>query len=160
MDNGIINNKVYLLSICGIAALGGILFGYDTAVVSGAINSLQIYFNLSPLETGWAVSNVVIGCIIGAFAAGTIADRWGRKVALIISAILFSLSACGSALAPTFTSFVLFRIIGGLAVGLAATISPMYMSETSPKDFRGRALSMQQFAIVFGQILIFMLITK
>ncbi len=155
MDNGVKNNKVYLLSICGIAALGGILFGYDTAVVSGAISSLQIYFDLSPLQTGWAVSNVVIGCVIGAFAAGTIADRWGRKVALIISAILFSISACGSALAPTFTSFVLFRIVGGLAVGLAATISPMYMSETSPKDFRGRALSMQQFAIVFGQILIF-----
>ncbi|WP_447876117.1 sugar porter family MFS transporter [Serratia fonticola] len=119
------HNTGYILRICGIAALGGILFGYDTAVISGAIEALKAYFDLSPAETGWAVSNVVIGCVVGA------------------------------ALASTFTWFVIYRIIGGLAVGLAATVSPMYMSEVSPKDMRGRALSMQQFAIVFGQIVIF-----
>ncbi|WP_148877512.1 sugar porter family MFS transporter [Serratia marcescens] len=149
------HNTGYILRICGIAALGGILFGYDTAVISGAIEALKTYFSLSPAETGWAVSNVVIGCVVGAFAAGPLAARWGRKKALMLAALLFTVSAVGAALAPTFTWFVIYRIIGGLAVGIAATVSPMYMSEVSPKDMRGRALSMQQFAIVFGQIVIF-----
>ncbi|TQI77772.1 SP family xylose:H+ symportor-like MFS transporter [Serratia fonticola] len=149
------HNTGYILRICGIAALGGILFGYDTAVISGAIEALKTYFNLSPAETGWAVSNVVIGCVVGAFAAGPLAGRYGRKKALIVAALLFTISAIGAALAVTFTWFVIYRIIGGLAVGIAATVSPMYMSEVSPKDMRGRALSMQQFAIVFGQIVIF-----
>lgn len=149
------HNTGYILRICAIAALGGILFGYDTAVISGAIESLKIYFQLTPAETGWAVSNVVIGCVAGAFCAGGVAARWGRKKALMLAAVLFTVSAVGASLAHTFTGFVIFRIIGGVAVGLAATVSPMYMSEVSPKDMRGRALSMQQFAIVFGQILIF-----
>ncbi|SQI46268.1 D-xylose transporter [Serratia plymuthica] len=148
-------NTGYIMKICGVAALGGLLFGYDTAVISGAIESLKTYFNLSPAETGWAVSNVVIGCVVGAFAAGPLAGRYGRKKALMLAALLFTVSAMGSSLAPTFTWFVIYRMIGGLAVGIAATVSPMYMSEVSPKDMRGRALSMQQFAIVFGQILIF-----
>lgn len=149
------HNTEYILRICGIAALGGILFGYDTAVISGAIEALKTYFDLSPAETGWAVSNVVIGCVVGAFGAGPLAGRYGRKKALVVAAFLFTVSAVGAALATTFTWFVIYRIIGGLAVGLAATVSPMYMSEVSPKDMRGRALSMQQFAIVFGQIVIF-----
>jgi len=149
------HNTGYILRICGIAALGGILFGYDTAVISGAIESLKTYFNLSPAETGWAVSHVVIGCVVAAIAAGPLAGRYGRKKALMLAAVLFTISAVGSSLAPTFTWFVIYRIIGGLAVGIAATVSPMYMSEVSPKDMRGRALSMQQFAIVFGQIVIF-----
>jgi SP family xylose:H+ symportor-like MFS transporter len=149
------HNTGYILRICGIAALGGILFGYDTAVISGAIEALKAYFDLSPAETGWAVSNVVIGCVVGAFGAGPLAGRYGRKKALVVAAFLFTVSAIGAALATTFTWFVIYRIIGGLAVGLAATVSPMYMSEVSPKDMRGRALSMQQFAIVFGQIVIF-----
>ncbi|AGO57405.1 sugar porter family MFS transporter [Serratia plymuthica] len=148
-------NTGYIMKICGVAALGGLLFGYDTAVISGAIESLKTYFDLSPAETGWAVSNVVIGCVVGAFAAGPLAGRYGRKKALMLAALLFTVSAIGSSLAPTFTWFVIYRIIGGLAVGIAATVSPMYMSEVSPKDMRGRALSMQQFAIVFGQIVIF-----
>ncbi|WP_049221642.1 MFS transporter, partial [Serratia marcescens] len=126
------HNTGYILRICGIAALGGILFGYDTAVISGAIEALKTYFNLSPAETGWAVSNVVIGCVVGAFAAGPLAARWGRKKALMLAALLFTVSAVGAALAPTFTWFVIYRIIGGLAVGIAATVSPMYMSEVSP----------------------------
>ncbi|WP_129543446.1 sugar porter family MFS transporter [Serratia sp. 1D1416] len=149
------HNTGYILRICGIAALGGILFGYDTAVISGAIEALKTYFDLSPAETGWAVSNVVIGCVVGAFAAGPLAAHYGRKKALMLAALLFTVSAIGAALAPTFSWFVIYRIIGGLAVGIAATVSPMYMSEVSPKDMRGRALSMQQFAIVFGQIVIF-----
>ena len=107
------HNTGYILRICGIAALGGILFGYDTAVISGAIEALKTYFNLSPAETGWAVSNVVIGCVVGAFAAGPLAARWGRKKALMLAALLFTVSAVGAALAPTFTWFVIYRIIGG-----------------------------------------------
>ncbi|AML56482.1 Major myo-inositol transporter IolT [Serratia rubidaea] len=149
------HNTGYVLRICGIAALGGILFGYDTAVISGAIEALKAYFHLTPAETGWAVSNVVLGCVLGAFGAGPLAGRYGRKKALVLAALLFTISAVGAALATTFTWFVIYRMIGGLAVGIAATVSPMYMSEVSPKDMRGRALSMQQFAIVFGQILIF-----
>ncbi|MBK5016762.1 sugar porter family MFS transporter [Pantoea sp. S62] len=150
------HNTSYILLICGIAALGGILFGYDTAVISGAIEPLQKHFNLSAAETGWAVSNVVIGCVAGAFSAGVIAGKYGRKKALILAALLFTVSAIGTAVATTFSLFVVFRLIGGLAVGLAATVSPMYMSEVAPKDMRGRALSMQQFAIVSGQIVIFL----
>ncbi|QCR09124.1 sugar porter family MFS transporter [Brenneria rubrifaciens] len=145
----------YILSICSIAALGGILFGYDTAVISGAIGSLTAYFHLTPGEIGWAVSSVIAGCVIGAFWASSLTKRYGRKKSLMLSALLFTISAIGASLAMAFSHFVIFRIIGGVAVGLAATVSPMYMSEISPKNMRGRALSMQQFAIVFGQILIF-----
>lgn len=149
------HDVAYVLRICAVAALGGILFGYDTAVISGAVDSLKQYFNLTAAETGWAVSNVVIGCIIGALSAGWIAGRLGRKKALVLAALLFTVSAVGSAVAETFTWFVLYRMIGGLAVGLAATVSPMYMSEVSPKGMRGRALGMQSMAIVFGQVVVF-----
>lgn len=107
------HNTGYILRICGIAALGGILFGYDTAVISGAIEALKTYFSLSPAETGWAVSNVVIGCVIGAFAAGPLAARWGRKKALMLAALLFTVSAVGAALAPTFTWFVITASLAG-----------------------------------------------
>ena len=150
------DNTGYIIRICAIAALGGILFGYDTAVISGAVAPLKAHFALSSAETGWAVSNVVLGCIFGAFSAGALAGRLGRKKALIVAALLFTLSAVGTALAPSFPAFVLFRMIGGVAVGLAATVSPMYMSEVAPKAMRGRALSMQQFAIVSGQVVIFL----
>lgn len=114
------------------------------------IDALKTYFDLSSIETGWAVSNVVIGCVVGAFGAGSLAARYGRKKALMLAAVLFTISAVGAALATTLTWFVIYCIIGGLAVGIAATVSPMYMSEVSPKDMRGRVLSMQQFAIVLG----------
>ncbi|PJX12990.1 MFS transporter [Halomonas sp. 141] len=148
-------NLRYLLTICGVAALGGLLFGYDTAVISGAIGPIQRYFDLSSLQTGWAVSNVAIGCIIGAFASGAIAARLGRKKTLILAALLFTISAVGAALATTFFWFIVYRLIGGIAVGIASAVSPMYMSEVSPKNLRGRALSMQNIAIVFGQVVIF-----
>lgn len=111
------HNTGYILRICGIAALGGILFGYDTAVISGAIEALKAYFDLSPAETGWAVSNVVIGCVVGAFGAGPLAGRYGRKKALVVAAFLFTVSAVGAALASTFTWFVIYRIIGGWPSG-------------------------------------------
>ncbi|HEC8349177.1 TPA: sugar porter family MFS transporter [Providencia rettgeri] len=148
-------NVRYVLLICSIAALGGLLFGYDTAVISGAIGPIKQYFQLDSFGVGWAVSNVAIGCIIGALASGRIGAKYGRKRSLIFAAILFTVSAVGSALADTFFWFIVFRMIGGLAVGLASSISPMYISEVSPKIVRGRALSMQNFAIVGGQVVIF-----
>ncbi len=145
----------YVLRICAIAALGGILFGYDTAVISGAVGALQSYFHLSPAEIGWAVSNVLLGCILGAAVSGWLADRFGRRPTLAVSAVLFTASAVGAALATGFSWFVLYRFIGGVAVGVASSVSPMYMSEVSPKDMRGRALYMESFAIVGGQLAVF-----
>jgi len=149
------HDAFYVLKICAVAALGGLLFGYDTAVISGAVDSIREYFDLSPAETGWAVSNVVLGSIVGALGAGWVAGHLGRKKALVLAAVLFSVSALGSALVDSLTWFVVYRMLGGLAVGLASTVSPMYMSEVSPKDMRGRALGMQAFAIVFGQVVVF-----
>ncbi len=158
IDTGVVNksyNLRYILVICAVAALGGLLLGYDTAVISGAIGPIQHFFELSPIGVGWAVSNVAIGCIAGAFMSGRIAGRWGRKKALILAAILFTISAIGAAVVSSFFWFIVYRMIGGVAVGIASSVSPMYMSEVSPKQIRGRALSSQNFAIVFGQVVIF-----
>lgn len=149
------HNLNYIIRISAVASLGGLLFGYDTSVISGAIESLKIFFNLTPAETGWAVSNVVIGCVLGALISGEVARKLGRKKALISAAILFTISAIGSAIVDSFSWFVIYRIIGGIAVGLAGAVSPMYIAEVAPKDYRGTASSMNQFAVVFGQILIF-----
>ncbi|MFH0257912.1 sugar porter family MFS transporter [Vibrio rumoiensis] len=149
------HNIAYIIRICCIAALGGILLGYDTAVISGAIGPIRDHFGLTPTQTGWAVSSVVLGSIIGAVSAGTVALKYGRRNALFLAAVLFIISAIGSAIAPTFTIYVLLRIIGGVAVGIACVVSPMYMSEVSPKDFRGRAVSMFQQSAVIGQTGVF-----
>ncbi|QPB42514.1 sugar porter family MFS transporter [Rodentibacter haemolyticus] len=149
------HNLSYIIRICAVASLGGLLFGYDTSVISGAIDALKTYFQLSPAETGWAVSNVVIGCVIGSIFSGEIARRIGRKKTLVIAAILFTISAIGSALADLFFWFIIYRMIGGVAVGIAAAVSPMYIAEVAPKDYRGTASAMNNFALVFGQIVIF-----
>ncbi|OOF66206.1 sugar porter family MFS transporter [Rodentibacter caecimuris] len=149
------HNLGFITRICAVASLGGLLFGYDTSVISGAIDALKVFFQLSPTETGWAVSNVVLGCVIGSIFSGEIARRIGRKKTLIIAAILFTVSAIGSALADQFFWFIVYRMIGGLAVGIAAAISPMYIAEVAPKDYRGTASAMNNFALVCGQIVIF-----
>ncbi|MDU8925589.1 MFS transporter, partial [Pasteurellaceae bacterium LIM206] len=144
------HNLGYIIRICAVASLGGLLFGYDTSVISGAIDSLKVFFDLSPTETGWAVSNVVIGCVLGSLVSGEIARKIGRKKTLIIAAILFTVSAIGSAVVDHFAWFVIYRMIGGVAVGIAAAISPMYIAEVAPKDYRGTASAMNNFALVFG----------
>ncbi|MDP5252886.1 MULTISPECIES: sugar porter family MFS transporter [unclassified Vibrio] len=149
------HNFAYIIRICSIAALGGILLGYDTGVISGAIGPIREYFSLSSIETGWAVSSVVLGCIVGAVSAGWCALRYGRRKTLFIASILFIVSAVGSAVAPNFSFYIWLRIIGGVAVGLACVVSPMYMSEVAPKDFRGRAVSMFQQSAVVGQTGVF-----
>ncbi len=148
-------NFAYIIKICFVAALGGLLFGYDTAVISGAIGPLTNHFDLDSMQKGFAVSSALLGCIAGALGGGAIALRLGRRAALLVAAILFVISAIGSALAESYTFFVWLRVIGGIGVGLAAVVSPMYMSEVAPKDYRGRTITMFQQSIVIGQLIVF-----
>lgn len=141
--------------ITGIAALGGLLFGYDTAVISGAIGFLQTKFELSAAMKGWAASSAIIGCIFGAMLAGWTSDKWGRKRILILTAVLFGVSAIGSAIPANLTQFVIARFIGGLGVGAASMLSPLYITELAPASIRGRLVSLYQLAIVLGILMIF-----
>lgn len=144
----------HVYRLTSVAALGGILFGYDTAVISGAIGSLREYFDLDSTQTGWAVSNVVLGCIIGSYISGSISARFGRRWSMMLAGGLFAVSAIGSALATSFDWFVAYRLIGGVAVGITSVVSPMYISEISPNEHRGRTVSLQQLAIVTGQMVV------
>jgi len=145
----------YVVLVCLVAALGGLLFGYDTAVISGAIGFLQTRFVLNPTQVGWVVSCALIGCIIGVACAGMLSDLLGRKKVLVISAILFLISAIGTALPRNMVEFVIFRIIGGVGVGAASITSPMYIAEISPARIRGRLVSVNQFAIIFGMLVVY-----
>ena len=145
---------VFLLTL--VAALGGLLFGYDTAVISGAIGFLQTHFDLDPqLWKGWAAASALMGCAFGAAFAGMASDHLGRKKVLLLSAILFLISALGTAFPRTFTQFIIYRIIGGLGVGAASMTSPMYIAEISPARIRGRMVSVNQFAIVTGMLIVY-----
>ena len=147
--------KNYVLLITSIAALGGLLFGFDTAVISGTTPFIKPYFNLNDIWLGWTVSSLLFGCIIGVISAGKPSDILGRKKTLMAAALLFIISAFGSALATRLSVFILFRIMGGLGVGIASMLSPMYISEISPPDRRGRLVSFNQLAIVIGILLAF-----
>ena len=138
-----------------VAALGGLLFGYDTAVISGAIGSIKTKFGLSPALEGWAASSAIWGCVMGVAAAGFLADRFGRKKVLLGSAVLFAVSAIASAIPQTLTQFVLARMLGGLGIGAASMISPLYISEVAPAENRGRLCTLYQLAIVLGINLIY-----
>jgi sugar porter (SP) family MFS transporter len=146
----------YLVLITGVAALGGLLFGYDTAVISGAIGLLQSHFGLSATATGWAASSALAGCVFGAAAAGKGSDRYGRHRMLLLSAICFLISAVGTALAANFTLFIVFRIVGGLGIGAASVASPLYIGESAPAKWRGRLVALNQLAIVSGMLIIYM----
>jgi SP family xylose:H+ symportor-like MFS transporter len=148
-------NISYVVFVSVVAALGGLLFGYDTAVISGAIGFLKIRFSLDPAWTGWTASSALLGCVIGVSIAGILSDRLGRKKVLIISAMLFFISALGTALPRNLTEFIIFRIIAGLGIGAASMASPMYIAEISPARIRGRMVSVNQFAIVSGILLVF-----
>lgn len=145
----------YLLLAAGVATLGGLLFGYDTAVISGAIEPLRQHFGLDAALKGWAAGSALVGCVAGVLLAGPLCDRAGRKVALIVAAVLFLVSAIGTAVPRSFTEFVIYRIIGGAGVGIASLTSPMYIAEISPARLRGRLVSLNQFAIVFGMLLVY-----
>ena len=147
--------KNYIFLISTIAALGGLLFGFDTAVISGTTPFIKPYFNLDDIWLGWTVSSLLAGCIIGVISAGKPSDVFGRKKTMMAAAILFALSAVGSALAHKLSFFIGYRIIGGFGVGIASMLVPMYISEVSPAASRGRLVSFNQLAIVIGILLAF-----
>jgi SP family xylose:H+ symportor-like MFS transporter len=149
------NNSKNITFIALSAALGGLLFGYDTAVISGAIGNLTEYFHLSPVETGWAISSALVGCLIGAFFSDFLSDTFGRKVTMIITAILFILNSVGTAFPTSFTMFVVFRIIGGIGVGIASMVVPMYIAEIAPPKRRGALVGNYQLAIVIGIVVVY-----
>jgi len=148
-------SMTYLALLCSVAALGGLLFGYDTAVISGAIGFLQTHFALTAAMKGWTAACALLGCVLGAALAGTFSDRFGRRNTLIVSAVLFLVSAIGTAVPRTLTQFILFRVVGGLGVGAASLTSPMYIAEISPARIRGRMVSLNQFAIVSGILVVY-----
>jgi len=148
-------SMTYLVLLCLVAALGGLLFGYDTAVISGAIGFLQTHFALTAAMKGWTAACALLGCVLGAALAGTLSDRFGRRNTLIVSAVLFLVSAIGTAVPRTLTQFILFRVVGGLGVGAASLTSPMYIAEISPARIRGRMVSVNQFAIVSGILVVY-----
>ena len=143
-------NFRYLLTISLVTALGGLLFGFDISVISGTIPFLQEVFNLNEAMKGWVVSSALIGCIIGASFAGRLGDKFGRKKVLLVTSILFAVSAIGSGIANSIPTFVLYRILGGFAVGGASVLAPMYIAEVSPAQLRGRMVSINQLTIVIG----------
>lgn len=143
-------HRTYVLVISSIAALSGLLFGFDTAVINGAIVFLQKAFHLSPLETEFAASALLFGCLLGAAGSGAIGDRFGRRKVLLLSGFLFTLSAGAAALSLDLWTFSMARFAGGLAVGLASTLAPIYISEVAPPERRGYLVSMNQLAIVVG----------
>jgi sugar porter (SP) family MFS transporter len=148
-------NLKYVWTISLVAAMGGLLFGYDWVVIGGAKPFFERYFHLTTNEfaRAWANSCALIGCLLGAMVAGVLSDRFGRKRLLILCALLFTVTSIGNGLAPNFTVFVSWRILGGVAIGLASSLSPMYIAEVAPAQIRGRLVSVNQLTIVIGILL-------
>lgn len=145
-------NKQFIIGITLVSAMGGLLFGYDWVVIGGAKPFYERFFGIthSVSMQGWAMSSALIGCLIGALSSGYFSDRFGRKLPLIIAAALFTISAVGTGAINTFVPFIVFRILGGLAIGMASAISPMYIAEISPAHLRGRLVAVNQLTIVIG----------
>jgi sugar porter (SP) family MFS transporter len=139
---------LYFISL--VATIGGLMFGFDIGVISGAIPFIQPYFNWDELQLGWGVSSILAGCIVGAFGSGSITERYGRKKVLIIVALFFAVSCAGMALATSPRIFISFRLMGGLAVGAVSVLSPMYVAEVAPSKIRGTLISIYQLAITMG----------
>ncbi|MBP6609957.1 MAG: D-xylose transporter XylE [Paludibacter sp.] len=168
-------NKFFIIGVTLVATLGGLLFGYDTAVISGAVDPIKVFFqldaahygDLATFYHGATVSSALIGCILGGIISGIFATRFGRKKSLIIASILFFISAVGSGypemiffnsstdISTLLASFNVYRIIGGIGVGLASAICPMYIAEMAPADIRGKLVSWNQFAIIFGMLIVY-----
>ena len=146
-------NRVYKWSL--IVALGGFLFGFDTAVISGVEKSIQQLFKLNSFWQGFTISSALIGTVIGALTAGKPADKYGRRLVLFVVAALYAVSAFGSAMTSTLSLFIIFRFVGGLAVGASSVAGPMYISEISPAKVRGRMTGLFQFNVIFGILMAF-----
>lgn len=146
----------YLGRICLVASLGGILFGFDTAVISGTVEQVRIQYALTELMEGWFTSSALVGCILGAAVAGFLADRFGRKPILIIAAILFFLSGIWLTIPPSFEVLVMVRVVCGVGIGMASVIAPTYISEFAPAKWRGRLVGLYQLFIVVGILLAYL----
>ncbi len=136
-----------------VAIFGGVMFGFDIAIIAGAIPFIQDYFNWNELQLGWGVSSLLVGCVIGSIASGYVTSKIGRKYALLISAIIFGLSSIGTGLAYDNDFFVINRIIAGISVGAISVLSPMYVAEISPSSIRGRMTAIYQLCIMLGILL-------
>jgi sugar porter (SP) family MFS transporter len=147
--------KTYVTKMAVIAALGGLLFGFDTAVISGGEKAIQVYFNLDGFWHGFTIAIALIGTVIGALVASKPADKYGRKIALITVAVLYTVSAIGSASSHNWTMFLIYRFIGGIGVGASSVIGPMYIAEIAPANIRGRLVGMFQVNVVTGILLAF-----
>ena len=145
-------SKGFLYFICAVSAMGGLLFGYDWVVVGGAKPFYELYFGIadSPVMQGVAMTTALVGCLVGAMVAGAAADRWGRKPLLTTSAVLFTVSAITTGLFNDFTLFNIARFVGGMGIGVASALAPMYIAEVSPAEIRGRMVSLNQMTIVLG----------
>lgn len=143
-------NFNYLVFLSVVAALGGFLFGYDTAVISGTIKQVTSLFQLDTIESGWYVGCALIGSIVGVLFAGLLSDKLGRKLTMILSAVLFSTSAIGCAICSNFDQLVIYRIIGGMGIGVVSIVSPLYISELAVPEYRGRLVSLYQLAVTIG----------
>ncbi len=148
MENRTNTGYVVFLSI--VAAIGGILFGYDTAVISGTISSVEAQFSLNAMQVGWFVGCALVGSILGVAVAGILSDRFGRKLTMLVAAILFTASGIGCAISQSFTELIIYRIIGGIGIGVVSIVSPMYISEVAVARWRGTLVSLYQLAITIG----------
>jgi len=145
-------SKLYLLLITFVAAMGGFLFGYDWVVIGGAKPFYEVFFGIadSPAYQGIVMGSAILGCLLGVMVSGSVADRYGRKPLLVAAALVFIVSAVGTGMVNSLEMFILYRVLGGVGIGIASNLSPVYIAEVAPPDVRGKYVSMQQLAIVFG----------
>lgn len=148
------NTRVIILISC-VATIGGFLFGFDSGVINGTVDGLRIAFDSAGVGTGFNVASMLLGCAVGAFFAGRLADVYGRKTLLLVASVLFLISAWGSGVSGSSAEFVVYRVLGGLAVGAASVMAPAYISEVTPARFRGAMASVQQIAIIVGLFIAF-----
>lgn len=149
-------NKLYVIGLTLVATLGGFLFGFDSGVINGTVKGLESAFNAADIGSGFNVASMLLGCAVGAFFAGRLADLYGRRSMLIVSAVLFIISAWGSGIAGSSGEFIVYRILGGLAVGAASVMAPAYIAEIAPAKYRGALATVQQVAIITGLFLSFL----
>jgi len=149
--------SLYLYFICLTATIGGLMFGFDIAIISGAVPFIQPYFGWNELQLGWGVSSLLVGAIIGAFGSGILTDKYGRKKILIVVALFFAVSCVLTALAGSSVIFITARLAGGLAVGAASVLSPMYVAEVAPPGIRGKLVAIYQLTIVVGILCSYMI---
>jgi SP family sugar:H+ symporter-like MFS transporter len=144
------SSLLYVIFISSVAAIGGFLFGFDSGVINGTVTALGKAFNANDISTGFNVASVLLGCAVGALLAGPSADKYGRRAIMIVTAIIFAISAFGSGIANSSTEFIFYRLFGGLGIGAASVLAPAYIAEVAPAALRGRLATLQQLAIVLG----------